>query len=110
MTEPVSNLVSYSVGLGGETLVSENLNGVHTLSLSYLPSAEITLKLDILKKLKTQFGIFINNVSSPGYKGMASECRIIEKPKVHIGTIGFKDFSYKIVMTDYVEIFITSKW
>lgn len=101
--------VNYKVGLNGEVLISENLNSVCVLTLKYLPNAPSVAALDLLKKAKTQFGIFINNSSSPSYKGMASECRILEKPSVDIGTNGFDNISYKILMTDYLDIYPTSK-
>jgi hypothetical protein len=49
--------------------------------------------------------IFQNN-SSPRYKGIASECRFIEKPSIKLGQKGFDDFVYKILMTDYNEVFL----
>lgn len=98
-------LVTQKTGLGGEALLSENLDSVFTLTLTYLPSAEILQKLDILKKLKTQFGIFISNNSAPFYKGVASECRFIEVPNWTIGTSGFSDLPYKIIMTDFIDVF-----
>lgn len=106
LTKAANNLVNYKVGLGGETLISENYNDVYVLQLTYLPSAQIVFTLDALKKAKTQFGILIQNNSSPRYKGVASECRFIEKPSLKGGQKGFEDFVYKILMTDYNEVFL----
>lgn len=108
LTKVVPSLVNYKVGLGGETLVSESFNDVHILTLTYLASAPIVFTLDALKKVKTQFGILIQNNSAPRYKGIASECRFIEKPSIKLGQKGFEDFVYKILMTDYNEVFLTS--
>ncbi|HMV44714.1 MAG TPA: hypothetical protein PK079_25100 [Leptospiraceae bacterium] len=101
-----NNQVNYKVGLGGEVLVSENFNQVHILQIEFIPTAPHIVEIDLLKKAKTQFGILIQNNSAPKYKGTASECRILEKPKIDIGTSGFGDFTYKILMTDYVDVFI----
>lgn len=98
-------LVKHKVGLGGEVLINENFDPVHYLTLNYLPSAPAVVELGLLQKAKTQFGVVIQNNSAPKYKGVASECRILNKPDVSIGTIGFKDSVFKILMTDYIETY-----
>jgi hypothetical protein len=103
------NLISHKVGLNGEVLISENLNGVCTLTLKYLPNVSMVSALDWIKKSKMQFAVYISNNSSPKYKGVASECRIMEKPVVGIGTGGFRDYSYKILMSDYIDVYPTDR-
>lgn len=99
------DLVKHKVGLGGEVLISENFDSVHSLTLNYLPTAPAVVELGLLQKAKTQFGIVIQNNSAPKYKGAASECRIVNKPDVSIGIGGFRDCIFKILMTDYIEIY-----
>ncbi|UMQ59866.1 hypothetical protein [Leptospira interrogans] len=102
-----AKLVKYKVGLGGEVLVNENQNEVHSLELMYLPSAPVVAKLDLLKKAGTRFGILIQNKSAPKYKGVSSNCRILEKPNVEIGTKGFGNSVWKILMVDYTEVYLS---
>lgn len=100
------DLVKVKSGLGGEVLISENIENIHILTLEYLPTATAVYQLGLLQKSKTQFGIYIKNDRAPKYKGIASECRILDKPKIAIGTSGFSDTAYKILMTDYIEAFL----
>jgi hypothetical protein len=98
--------VNYKVGLGGEVLVSENFHGIHFLDLNYLPNSPSVLEIDILKKIKTQFGVLIQNNSAPKYKGIASECRVLEVPSTGIGTEGFSNKKFRILMTDFIEVYL----
>ncbi|WP_061244833.1 hypothetical protein [Leptospira noguchii] len=101
-------LIKFKVGLGGETLLNENINNVHSVELYYLPSAPAVSELDLLKKAGTRFGILFQNNSSPRYKGMASNCRIVEKPPLAVGVKGFGTLVWKILMADYIEIYLGS--
>lgn len=100
------DLIKTKTGLNGEVLISEQYDDMHYLTIAFLPTAPAIYVLDILKKIKTQFGVLVSNNSSPKYKGVASESRIINKPDSKIGDSGFEDLTYKILMSDYNEIFI----
>ncbi|WP_061216222.1 hypothetical protein [Leptospira santarosai] len=100
-------LQKYKVGIGGEVLTNKNLNEVHSLELQYLPSAPAVARLDLLKKIGTRFAILIQNKSAPKYKGMSSNCKILEKPNVEIGTKGFATSIWKILMVDYIEAYLS---
>lgn len=100
-----ADLVSNTVGLGGEVLTSEISNDVHILTLKYLPSAVAVGQLSALKF--TSFGIAISNSSEPKYKGIASSCKILNKPDIGISAKkGFSDSVWKILMTDYMESYL----
>ncbi|MBK8397430.1 MAG: hypothetical protein IPL26_19625 [Leptospiraceae bacterium] len=101
-----SKNIGYKRGLGGEVLISEIFDSVHLLTLTYLPNSPIVYKLHSLKILKSQFGLNIQNNSAPKYKGVASECRFLENPQVKVGTNGFGDLEFQILMTDYVDVFL----
>lgn len=96
------NRVKVKVGLGGEVLISESQNPVHLLTLRYLPGADAVRQFDLLYKARTQFGISVQNNSTPRYKGGATECRFVEYPLPEAGNEGFRDNQYIIVMTDYI--------
>ena len=102
------DLVGHKVGLGGEVLVNEKYDMIHTLTLTYLPTAPAVVELGLLEKLKTQFGLMIKNNSAPRYRGFASECRILNKPDIAIGIGGYKDLVWKIIMADYVDAYTGS--
>ncbi|UOG40793.1 hypothetical protein [Leptospira noguchii] len=78
------------------------------ITLKYIPSAPAVSELDLLKKAGTRFGILFQNNSSPRYKGMASNCRIVEKPPLNVGVKGFGTSVWKILMADYIEIYLGS--
>ncbi len=99
-------LLKYKVGIGGEILVNENLNNIHVLDLQYLPNAPAVARLDILKKIGTRFGFLVQNDSSPRYKGISSNCRILEKPVISPGGKGFADSVWKILMIDYTDSYL----
>lgn len=101
-----SRNIGYKKGLGGEVLISEVLDNVHLLELTYLPNSPAIVKLTGLRIAKTQFGMTIQNNSSPKYKGAASECRILDTPDTKIGTVGFDDLKYTILMTDYLGVYL----
>lgn len=103
-----SRNIGYKKGLGGEVLVSEILDNIHTLELNYLPNSSVVPKLNALRVAKTQFGIAIQNNSAPRYKGGASECRFLDTPDTKIGTIGFDDLKFNILMTDYIGAYLPS--
>jgi hypothetical protein len=102
-------LVKFKTGLGGEVLVSEQFSSVHFLSIVFLPIARAVQILETLRIAKTQFGILINNNSAPRYKGIASECRILNKPDFIQDDSGFKNQTWKFIMTDYLEIYTGDK-
>lgn len=104
------NRVSAKSGLGGEVLISDVFDPIHTLNLTYLPNTKAVEILETLLVLKTQFGVFIHNDSSPIYKGIASECRIIQAPDTGVGNSGFKNLDYKIVMSDYVGAYLKKEF
>lgn len=101
-----SKNIGYKVGLGGEVLISEILDNVHTLELNYLPNSSIVSTLNAIRSAKTQFGIIIQNNSAPKYKGISSECRFMDTPDISIGTDGFHDTKFNILMTDYIGIYL----
>lgn len=99
-------LINLNVGLGGEVLISEKFDDIHILTLTFIPSAVAVYKIDLLKKLKTRFGILIKNGTVPKYKGIASNCRVIQKPNIAIGGLpGWNDSVWKIAMIDYLEVY-----
>jgi hypothetical protein len=103
-----SKNVGYKKGLGGEVLISEILDNCHTLELKYLPNSSVVPSLNAIRVAKTQFGIAIRNNSSPKYKGAASECRFLDTPDLQIGTDGFGDPKFTILMTDYIGVYLSS--
>lgn len=103
----VSPLIQYRVGLGGEVLLSENFSRVAELSLVYLPNAKANGVLEGLVTLGSQFGLQIKSKSQPKYIGIASECRIKERPEIDVTQQrGFEDFKWTIIMTDFIQKFI----
>lgn len=104
------DLVKTKTGLGGEVLISEQFDDIHLLTIVYLPTSKAVQVFEILRKLKTQFGIVISNNSAPQYKGAASDCRLIGKPDTSIGVkSGFADMPFRIIMTDYIDVFTGAK-
>lgn len=101
-----SKSISYKKGLGGEVLISEIFDSVYFLELNYLPNSPVVFELGILRSAKMQFGIKIQNNSAPKYKGAASECRFFETPETKVGTMGFGDLRFIILMTDYIGLYL----
>ncbi|MCB1176521.1 MAG: hypothetical protein KDK36_02975 [Leptospiraceae bacterium] len=101
-----SKNIGWKKGLGGEVLISEQLDNVHTLDLKYLPNSPLVFQLNTLKVAKTQFGITLQNNSAPKYKGAATECRFIDTPDLKVGVKGFEDLQFKILMTDYIGVYL----
>ena len=102
--DKVSKDIAYKVGIGGEVQINQLQNDIHSLQLIYLPNAPAIYQIGALRKAKTEFGIMIQNKSSPNYKGAASKCRIEEKPSVMIGRNGLKNRTYKIILFDFLDI------
>jgi hypothetical protein len=103
-----SKNVGYKKGLGGEVLISEILDNVHLLELTYLPNSPVVTSLTNLRIAKTQFGIALQNNSAPRYKGGASECRFLDTPDTQVGTAGFGDLKFTVLMTDYIGVYLPS--
>lgn len=101
-----SKNIGYKKGLGGEVLISEQLDNIHILELNYLPNSPLIPELNTLRVAKTQFGITIKNSSAPKYKGVATECRFIDSPDTKIGIKGFDDLKFNILMTDYIGVYL----
>ncbi len=101
--EPAVNFVR---GLGGEILISDNLDTVAMLELVYVPSSKNVIDLDRAFKSGVSFGMVIQNISSPKYYGVATNCRIINKPDLDIGINGYGNSRWKIIMADYVETYL----
>ncbi|UML79158.1 MULTISPECIES: hypothetical protein [Leptospira] len=101
-------LLRYKVGIGGEVWVDDSVNDVRVLELKYLPNASAISTLEILKNAKTRFGILIQNTSSPRYKGISSNCRILEKPNLGVGNQGFANLPWRILLLGYSEVYLNS--
>jgi len=98
-------LVKVKSGLGGEVLISENLNSLYSLDLIYLPNAKANIILEGLVTIGTQFGMLIQ-CPFPKYKGVASECRVVKRPDLALRTTGLDDTAWSIIMSDYIGKFI----
>ncbi|EMO26207.1 hypothetical protein LEP1GSC170_1488 [Leptospira interrogans serovar Bataviae str. HAI135] len=108
VTKEDPKLIKYKIGIGGEVLVIDGVNDLNILDLQYLPNAPAISTLEILKKIGTRFGLLIQNDSSPKYKGMSSNCRILEKPNLDIGKSGFSNLPWKILLLDYSDVYLNS--
>lgn len=103
-----TKLLKYKVGIGGEVWVDNSISDVNILDLQYLPNAPAISTLEVLKKTGTRFGLLIQNDSSPKYKGISSNCRILEKPNLDIGNKGFSNLAWKILLLGYNEVYLNS--
>ncbi|WP_061241537.1 hypothetical protein [Leptospira interrogans] len=108
VTKEDPKLLKYKVGIGGEVWVDDSVKDVGVLELKYLPNAPAISTLEILKKTGTRFGLLIQNDSAPKYKGMCSNCRILEKPNLGIGNKGFANLAWKILLLGYNEVYLNS--
>lgn len=108
VTKEDPKLLKYKVGIGGEVWVDDSVKDVGVLELKYLPNAPAISTLEILKKTGTRFGLLIQNDSAPKYKGMSSNCRILEKPNLGIGNKGFANLAWKILLLGYNEVYLNS--
>ncbi|WP_061246165.1 hypothetical protein [Leptospira interrogans] len=108
VTKEDPKLLKYKVGIGGEVWVGDSVKDVGVLELKYLPNAPAISTLEILKNTGTRFGLLIQNDSAPKYKGMSSNCRILEKPNLGIGNKGFANLAWKILLLGYNEVYLNS--
>lgn len=96
----------YTEGLGGEVHISHVPSNAAILDLVYLPSSKNVINLDNVNKTRIPFGIVVQNNSSPRYYGVATRCRILNRPDISIERSGFSNSRWAIVMADYIEKYL----